>query len=419
MHERELAAAAATIMQCCAALNRFSEEPDRLTRRFATPALRAAQAQVAAWMAAAGMQVRRDAIGNLIGRYPAAQPDARCLLLGSHLDSVRDAGSFDGPLGVLIALAAVERLHQRGQRLPFAIDVLAFADEEGLRYRTAYLGSAAVAGSFDPACLQRSDTDGITMAEAIRAFDGDPAAITSAAYRREAVLGYCEVHIEQGPVLEAEQLPVGVVTAIVGQSRIAVSFMGMAGHAGTVPMALRRDALCAAADFVLRAEQAGRQWPDLVATVGELTVRPGASNVIPGAVELSLDLRHHDNAVRQLALDWLLAQAQQIAAERQVDLRWSLVQESASVACTPALTARLADAVAACGYPPRALVSGAGHDAAALSRLTDVAMLFVRCKGGISHNPAESVEPADVAVALAVLERCIAGLAAEQQENRV
>lgn len=405
---------AETVMQRIATLARYSEEPQRLTRRFATTALREAQAQVEVWMRTAGMSARRDAVGNLIGRYPASRPDAPCLLLGSHLDSVRDAGNFDGPLGVLVALALVERLHQRGQRLPFAIDVLAFADEEGLRYGTAYLGSKAVAGSFDPAYLARTDDDGISMADAIRHFDGDPGALLDARYAAETVLGYCEVHIEQGPVLEAEDLPVGVVTAIVGQSRITVSFTGMAGHAGTVPMALRHDALCAAAEFVLRVEQAGREQPGLVATVGELMVQPGASNVIPGAVELSLDVRHHDDATRACARDWLQAQAEAIGGARQVTSGWSVVQETASVPCAAELTDQLAQAVVDAGYPPHRLVSGAGHDAVALAELTGIAMLFVRCKRGISHNPAESAATEDVAVAIMVLERFVDAYAARQ-----
>lgn len=400
-----------TVMERIAALAACSEESGRLTRRFATAALREAQSQVADWMQSAGMSVRRDAVGNLIGRYAATSADAPCLLLGSHLDSVCDAGNFDGPLGVLTALAVVERLHNRGRRLPFAIDVLAFADEEGLRYGTAYLGSKAIAGTFDPACLSRVDVDGIMMADAIRAFDGDPDAIDRACYQREAVLGYCEVHIEQGPVLEAENLPVGVVTAIAGQSRINLGWRGMAGHAGTVPMTLRRDALCAASEFVLRAEQAGRQWPGLVATVGQLTVQPGASNVIPGAVELSLDVRHHHDAVREQARDWLQTQARRIGTARQIALDWAVVQETPSVACSSALTDLLAQSVASSGYPPRMLVSGAGHDAVALCELAPVAMLFVRCKQGISHHPGESADVADVAVAIDVLARLVESLA--------
>lgn len=392
-------------MERCDILASYSEEPGRLTRRFATPAMRQASAQVAEWMRAAGMEVRQDQIGNLVGRYAADRPGARTLLLGSHLDSVVDAGKYDGPLGVLVALACVELLHDRGQRLPFAIEILAFADEEGVRYHTAYLGSQVIAGRFDPALLARVDADGITMAEAIRAFGGDPERLAGDARPGDDLLGYCEVHIEQGPVLEAEDLPVGVVTVIAGQSRLDVGFNGMAGHAGTVPMALRRDALCAAAEFVLATEALARQDDGLVATIGQIEARPGASNVIPGNVALSLDVRHQDDARREQAVARLRAQAGQIAAARRVALDWRMVQENPAVLCTPALADLLAQAIQSLGYPLRRLPSGAGHDGVIMSTLAPIAMLFVRCKGGISHNPAESVDVADVVVAIEVLER--------------
>jgi allantoate deiminase len=392
-------------MERCDILAGYSEEPGRLTRRFATPAMRQANAQLAEWMRAAGMDVRQDQIGNLIGRYAADRPDARTLLLGSHLDSVVDAGKYDGPLGVLVALACVELLHDRGQRLPFAIEILAFADEEGVRYHTAYLGSQVFAGRFDPALLARADADGITMAEAIRAFGGDPMRLVGDARPGDDLLGYCEVHIEQGPVLEAEDLPVGVVTVIAGQSRLDVGFDGMAGHAGTVPMALRRDALCAAAEFVLAAEALAQQEDGLVATVGQIEARPGASNVIPGHATLSLDVRHQDDTRREQATAHLRAQAERIAAARRVALDWCMVQENPAVPCTPALADLLAQAIQSLGYSLRRLPSGAGHDGVIISTLAPIAMLFVRCKGGISHNPAESVDLADVVVAIEVLGR--------------
>jgi allantoate deiminase len=405
---------ARAVMQRCDALAGFSEEPDRLTRRFATPALQQANAAVAGWMRAAGMAVRQDNIGNLIGRYEAGQPGARALLLGSHLDSVRDAGRYDGPLGVLVALACIERLHDRGARLPFAVEVLAFADEEGLRYHTSYLGSQVVAGRFDPAILEMRDADGITVAEAIRAFGGDPSRLP--ADRRDGgdLLGYCEVHIEQGPVLEAENLPVGVVIAIAGQSRLNVGFAGEAGHAGTVPMDLRRDALCAAAEFILAVEAQGRQTPGLVATVGQVDVRPGASNVVPGQVALSLDVRHQEDARRARAIEMLREQALRIAAERRAELTWQIVQENGAVPCTPALAELLARAVESLGYVARRLPSGAGHDGVMIAALAPIAMLFVRCKGGVSHNPAESVDVADVAVAIDALSRFLELVAEEE-----
>jgi allantoate deiminase len=394
---------AQTVMERCDTLGGLSEEPGRLTRRYATEALARAQAAVAGWMESAGMAVRRDPVGNLIGRYAAAAPGARTLLLGSHLDSVRDAGRYDGPLGVLVALACVERLHRQGRRLRFAVEVIAFADEEGLRYHTAYLGSAALAGRFDPAWLDLRDTDGVPLAEALRTFGGDPGAIDGACREAGDLLGYCEVHIEQGPVLEAEGMPVGLVTAIAGQSRSTLRFAGVAGHAGTMPMHLRHDALCAAAEFVLAAEALARSLPGLVATTGQIDADPGASNVIPGIVTISLDVRHQDDTIRVRAIDDLRGEAGRIAATRAVTVEWHDVQEHSAVLCSPRLMLPLEQAIQACGVPIFRLSSGAGHDGVALSVLTEIAMLFVRCKGGVSHNPAESVMVEDVAVALDVL----------------
>jgi len=394
-------------MERCDILARYSEEPGRLTRRFASQAMRQAMEVVTEWMRAAGMSVQHDAIGNLIGRYEGQSAAAKTLLLGSHLDTVRDAGRYDGMLGVMVALACVERLHARGERLPFAIEVLAFADEEGLRYHSAYIGSSAITGTFDPAILQLMDADGITMAEAIRSYGGNPdlQALQTARWQREDLLGYCEVHIEQGPVLEARNLPLGVVSAISGQNRITLRFTGEAGHAGTVPMSLRRDALCAAAEFVLAAETLARSQPGLVATIGQLNVQPGASNVIPGQTTLSLDVRHQDDAVREQACDHLYDRARQISAQRNVALDWQLVQEHRTVPCTPHLVRLFEQTIEEAGCPVLALPSGAGHDAVMLSTLTDIAMLFVRCRGGVSHHPAESVKEEDVMAAITVLER--------------
>ena len=364
-------------------------------------------------MRAAGMSVRRDNIGNVIGRYEGADASAKALILGSHLDTVRDAGKFDGPLGILVALACVEELHRSGTRLPFAVEIIAFADEEGLRFRSTYLGSKAMAGTFDLAALNLCDDEGISMAEAIRGNGGDPTALAHDCRQASDVLGYCEVHIEQGPILEAYGLPVGVVTAIAGQSRIGVSFTGGAGHAGTVPMLLRRDALCAAAEFVLAVESLAREQHDLVATVGQIAAQPGASNVIPGLATLSLDLRHSDDATRTRTRDMLHTQALQIATARRVGLTWDVIQENPAVPCAPAFEELLGHAIEATGYPVRSLVSGAGHDGAALAALTPIAMVFVRCKGGISHHPDESVEADDVTVAVEVLGRFLQLLAGE------
>ncbi len=411
------AEAAHVVLARCDELATYSEDEDRLTRRFATEALRGAGAAVQAWMEAAGMTVRRDAIGNVIGRLEGGGRGT--LVMGSHLDTVRGAGRYDGMLGVLVALACVER----ARPLPFAIEVIGFADEEGVRYGTAYLGSSVVAGRFDPAWLERRDADEITMAAAIRAFGGDVEALGAAGAGRDPadVFGYCEVHIEQGPALEARDLPVGVVSAIAGQTRARVTFGGVAGHAGTVPMALRRDALCAAAEWILaveaegRGEAAERGEDGLVATVGEVAVEPGAGNVIPDRARLSLDVRHGEDDARNAACERLRARAEAIAAARGVSVEWEPVQETAAVPCSPELTALLAGAVEAAGHRVVRLPSGAGHDAAVMSTIAPVAMLFVRCAGGVSHNPAESVEADDVAVAIDVTTRFLERLAAQRE----
>src|SRR3954447_11448478 len=400
---------AALVLERADRLAACTEEPGRLTRRFATPALAAAGDLVLGWMRAAAMELRRDAIGNVIGRWePPGGAPAGTLLLGSHLDTVVDAGRYDGMLGVLVALACVECL---SDDVPFAIEVYGFADEEGVRYGTAYLGSSVVAGAFDPAALRRRDADGVAMADAIAAFGGDAAALETAGRAARDLLGYVEVHSEEGPVLEAEDLPVGVVTGIAGQTRAEVVFNGVAGHAGTVPMALRRDALVAAADFVTAADAHARMTDGLVATVGELAVEPGASNVVPGRATPRPDVRPLDAATREAAVADLRERAEAIAAARGVALDWTTVQATGAVACAPGLTAALEHAVAEAGVRVARMPSGAGHDAAVMARLCDVAMLFVRCAGGISHNPAESVTVDDVAVAIDVTSRLLDRLA--------
>ena len=405
---RELAAAA---MERCDALSAISEEPDRLTRQFAGEAMRRAHDVVLEWMREAGMSVRHDNIGNLRGRYVGNTTGAPTLIVGSHLDTVRDAGRYDGPLGVMVGIAAVQRFHDLDQRLPFAIEIIAFADEEGLRFSSTYLGSRAVAGTFDLADLNRTDAAGATMAEVISAFRGDPSRIGEDRWHGGKLLGYLEVHIEQGPVLEGLGLPVGVVTAIAGQARYRITFTGSAGHAGTVPMGGRRDALAAAAEFVLAVESEGASHEGLVATVGQLSVYPGASNVIPGETVLSLDVRHPDERVRIESTHQMLERAREIASRRGVEISAHLLSENPSVPCSASLQSLLAKAIEAEGRTPVHLASGAGHDAVPMSSLTDVAMLFVRCKGGVSHNPAESVTTEDVAVSIDVLSRFLELLA--------
>jgi allantoate deiminase len=398
-------------MHRCDILGACSEEPGRLTRPFASDAMRRAHQHVTSWMREAGMEVKRDNIGNLRGRYRGAGGNDT-LLLGSHLDSVRDAGKYDGPLGVMVAIAAVQRLHDGGSRLPFAIEVVAFADEEGLRYGTTYLGSKALAGTLDPANLLRTDAQGVAMADAIRAFGGDWHRVAQDRWTGGSLLGYVEVHIEQGPVLEGRSLPVGIVTAIAGQSRFRLTFTGEAGHAGTVPMDRRKDALAAAAEFLLVVEADASGAEGLVATVGQLAVSPGAANVVPGEATLSLDVRHADDGVRRDHVLRMLQAAGDIAKRRGVSVVSEPIADNQSVPCSPHLTALLTQAVQSLGGPAVKLPSGAGHDAVVMAGLTDVAMLFVRCKGGISHNPGESVSEADVAVAIDVVAKFLELLAA-------
>ena len=398
----------------CDRLAACSEEPGAITRPYGSPSLREAERLVAAWMEAAGLTARRDAVGNLIGHRPGPTPAAPTLCLGSHLDSVRDAGRWDGPLGVMVAIAVAERLHAEGRALPFALDVLAFPDEEGLRFHTAYLGSRAWAGSLDPALLDRADAEGTTLAEAVAAFDGDPDVLRHGTEPPANLLGYVEAHIEQGPALERLAAPLAVVTAIAGQTRVALALAGEAGHAGTVAMPLRRDALVGAAELVVAVEALALATPGLVATVGSLAVEPGASNVVPGRVAASLDVRHPDDAVRTRARDELRRTAAAIAERRHLALDWNVVQENPATPCDPALTAALAAAVAAADLPVHALVSGAGHDAVIAAAVCPVAMLFVRCAGGVSHNPAESVAVADVAAAIRVMDGFVAMLATSQ-----
>jgi len=386
-----------TVMRRCDELAACTEEPGAITRPFATPAMRRAQELVIGWMREAGMAATRDQVGNLRARYDGT--GAGVVLLGSHLDSVRDAGRYDGPLGVVVAIAAVQRLHDAGRRLPFAIEVLAFADEEGLRFGSTYIGSRALAGRLTAEELARADADGVTMAGAIRAFGGDPARLADDRWSGERPLAYVEVHIEQGPVLESRGVPVGVVSAIAGQSRYDLTFTGEAGHAGTVPMDRRRDALVAASAFV---SAVAEDQPGLVATVGKLVVRPGAANVIPGEVQLTLDVRSPDDARRRARCEALLDLASDIARRRNVAVTATPVSERAAVACSPRVVGLLKDAV---GGDVLELPSGAGHDGVYMSELTDFGMLFVRCQGGISHNPAESVQTEDVAVAIDVLGR--------------
>jgi allantoate deiminase len=381
----------------------LSESPDYLLRRYLTKEHAATNRTVQRWMEQAGMQTRIDAAGNVIGRYEGLEPEAPALLLGSHLDTVRDAGRFDGALGVVLPISCIQALHDKGERLEHAIEVIGFGDEEGLRFHSTLLGSRAVAGTFDSALLDVVDADGISMRQAMHDFALDGDAIERAARRPTQIAAYLEVHIEQGPVLEAEGLAVGTVTSIAGATRLEATVNGMAGHAGTVPMALRRDALVAAALMVQAVETVCTADPELVGTVGRLEVQPGAVNVIPGAVIFSLDIRAGQDAQRQQAVARITSAWRDIADQRDVSVSVRTTHDNNSCHCAPWLMEQVDRAVTARGMPVRRLPSGAGHDAMAIAELCPVAMLFVRCRGGISHHPDEDMSAEDADVAARVL----------------
>ena len=389
-------------------LGDISETPEHLARIFLTPEHRAAADLILSWMRDAGMAAHLDAIGNVCGRYEGERPGLPCLMLGSHYDTVRDAGKWDGPLGVITAISCVADLNKRGRRLPFAIEVVGFADEEGVRFASTLLGSRAVAGTFVESVLGAKDRAGLSMREAMIAFGLDPDHIGAAARAPGELLGYVELHIEQGPVLEAKHLPVGVVTAIAGATRLAASMTGMAGHAGTVPMALRHDALTGAAECIVAIEELCRTDPDgLVGTVGYINAMPGATNVIPGKVSFTMDIRAPTDTHRRKAVADIVRRIESIAKARALGLQLDITHENRTVPCAPWLKAQVADAVAAEGYPVFELPSGAGHDGMAMIDVADVAMLFVRCRGGISHHPDEHVEVADADAGARVLLRLI------------
>jgi OHCU decarboxylase len=391
------------IMQWAETLASHSDSPDDLTCTYLTPAHRAAASQIATWMQAAGFDsVRHDAVGNVVGRYRADPAiDAPALVsTGSHYDTVRNGGKYDGRLGVLLPIVLVEHLHRAGRRLPYDLDVVAFAEEEGVRYGSTFLGSSAYVGRFDPAVLDAVDAQGIAMRDALRAAGLDPEAIDAAAVDVARLKHYFEVHIEQGPVLFERNLPVGVVTSIAGSLRRLLTLRGVASHAGTTPMDMRRDAACAAAEIVLAVERRCAGTPSLVGTVGVLTVPNGSVNVIPGACTVSLDIRAADNAVRDAAVADLETEIAAICARRQISVVTEELMRAAAAPCAPHEMAYWSEAISARGLPACALPSGAGHDAMKLAEVAPITMLFTRCgNGGISHNPLEIMTADDAQLA--------------------
>ncbi|MBA5238228.1 allantoate amidohydrolase [Pectobacterium aroidearum] len=393
--------AAEQIMSRCDALAEISETPGQLTRVYLSLEHLRANARVGEWMREAGMSVWQDSVGNICGRYEGLTPDAPALLLGSHLDTVRNAGRYDGMLGVLTAIEVVRAFHQQGTRLPVALEIIGFGDEEGTRFGITLLGSRGLTGTWPENWLECQDAEGTSVAQALTIAGLDPLEVALAARPVSDIAAYLELHIEQGPCLEQQDLALGVVTAINGARRLNCTFLGLAGHAGTVPMTQRQDALAAAADWMAQAERATRESdPHLVATFGTLQCLPGAANVIPGEVKMTLDIRGPEDAPLDALLEKLLTLGQDIAHQRGCQFSAEEYYRIAATRCDPALQSILNEAVVQVQGKTLLLPSGAGHDAIAIAERWPVAMLFVRCRGGISHHPDESVTTADVALAL-------------------
>jgi allantoate deiminase len=393
------------LMARLAEFARFSDEEGRLTRLYLSKAHRQAAEQYIAWCAEIGLAARIDASGNVWARYEGRRAGAPALMMGSHIDTVRDAGKYDGNLGALAALAVVEELARAGERLDVAVEIVAFGDEEGVRFPTTLTGSRAFAGLFDRSSLDQKDAEGVSMRDALIRFGCEPDGV--AALRGRNIAAFVELHIEQGPVLEAEGLPIGIVTAINGASRFHATVRGLAGHAGATPMNLRKDALAASAEMITMIEARARIEDDLVATVGRLEVEPGAVNVIPGQTSFSIDIRAPRDERRQRAVSDISKRLNAIAREREVGLTLVNTHDAGAYICDPRVVAGLSAAVAAIGQPVRALPSGAGHDTMIMGALCPAGMLFLRCKGGISHNPLESITTEDCEIGLAALMRFV------------
>lgn len=382
----------------------FSEDPPRITRTYLSEQHKQAGEYLIVLMRRAGMTADFDALGNIVGRYEAVDPRAPVVMTGSHQDSVRNAGKYDGLFGIITAIECVRDLNARGKRLPYTLEIVGFGDEEGVRFGATLIGSKAMAGSFEPQWLDKADEQGVTMRQALTAFGGDPDAWERIDRRGRNVVAYVESHIEQGPVLLNEGLAVGVVTAIAGASRMHVNITGLAGHAGTVPMGGRQDALTAACEMILFVERYCEAQTGLVGTVGKIAAAPGAINVIPQDVEFTIDVRSGDDALRRAAVHAFQEGFADIARRRQVTVTAAPFYAADASPCDAALQKQFADAIAAHGVPVRYLPSGAGHDAMVFPAVAPTAMLFVRCgNGGISHHPDETMTAEDAEIATSVL----------------
>ncbi len=386
----------------------ISQDKQGITRTFGTTEFIAGSNKVLSWMKQAGLQTSIDNIGNVRGRLNSEQPDAKTLVIASHIDTVVNAGKFDGPLGVIMGLDAIENIIDHKIKLRFNIELIAFSDEEGVRFHTTYLGSRVVAGSFTNQLLDMKDEQGISLKEVITAIGGNPLELQHDAIKKEDWLGYFEIHIEQGPLLYEKKIPVAIVTAIAGQQRAEITFKGMAGHAGTVPMDMRSDALCAASEFIGEMEKyALANKANIVATVGKLHIPGSASNVIPGKVVLSVDIRSPVDGILTNALQSVKKLCSDICSKRKIAFEWKPIQGMPAVQCDPMLVILLKKSVIEGGCEVVELVSGAGHDAVPVSKVAPVSMLFVRCYKGISHNPLENVELEDIASAAEVTDNFI------------
>ncbi|MBQ4828217.1 allantoate amidohydrolase [Alteromonas sp. MMG017] len=399
----EFSDAAALVMARCEALGSLSQNPTCLDRRYLTEQHKLANQLTSGWMIEAGMTTWQDSVGNIWGRYTSAVPNAPRLIIGSHLDTVPNGGKYDGMLGVVAPVTLMAMFSGERHQFPFHIDIVGFCDEEGTRFGTTLLGSRALTGKWQDEWRRLKDEDGISLEDAMKNFGLDFDAINSAAIAQTDLLGYLELHIEQGPVLEQENLPVGVVNAIAGAKRFSLTVTGMAGHAGTVPMSMRHDALCASAEMILAVESISQQRPGVVATVGKIENAPNGVNVISGRCQFSLDIRSEEDPLREAALAEILQKINDIAVLRNVELKIEQTHSAPAVHCDSALQNTLLKGVTEAGIVPKVLASGAGHDAMAMAEICPVAMLFTRCKGGISHHPAESITTGDVAASLAVM----------------
>ncbi|MBU99415.1 MAG: allantoate amidohydrolase [Rhodospirillaceae bacterium] len=392
-----------SIIEMIETLALISEDKDFLTRRYLTSQHKKVNQLVADWMSVAGMKAWQDPIGNIVGRYEGHENGLPALMLGSHLDTVVNAGKYDGMLGVVTAIHCVASLQRQGKRLPFAVEVIGFADEEGTRFKSTYLGSKAVAGTFDLDTLDRLDSDGISMKEALNTFGLDIKNIPQAARSKNEIAAYVELHIEQGPVLEDKNLAAGIVTEIAGATRLSVEIVGKAGHAGTVPLNLRQDALVTASECIVKLEKIAKASANTVVTVGEILIKPGASNVIPGNAQFTVDLRSTENSVRTKVENEIQQALQEICTKRKTKLITTKTHSAESTICSKNVINQLDDAFVKSGHPTYFLPSGAGHDTAAMSDLTETGMIFLRCREGISHNPAESVKMGDIEVGFQIM----------------